>query len=82
MKIKLMNKQEESKEMELLKEENKKLTEEIRELKLKNIDTSKYEEWNWQEILYWMLSLENGRFKKYENLLLPNLKSYVSAFGH
>ena len=30
------------------------------------VDISKYMTWNWQQILQWILKMENSRFKKYE----------------
>ena len=52
-----------------------KMTKEIKELKVKSIDLSKYEKWNEDDVLLWMLSLENGRYKKYENALQKQLKA-------
>ena len=57
-----------------LKEENKKLRDENRELKLKHIDESKYKEWDYKQIIFWILSLDNGLFKQYENTLSTKLK--------
>ena len=31
-----------------------------KELKLSNLDTSKYKKWDYEEILDWILTLENG----------------------
>jgi len=49
------------------------LEKEVAELKMNNIDTSKYMEWDWEEVLIWILSLENGRYKKYEAVLRKSL---------
>lgn len=45
------------------------LEEQVAALKLKAMDPSSYMEWEWEEILFWILSLENGRYKKYEAVL-------------
>merc|ERR1712083_964007 len=39
------------------------------ELELSNLDVDQYEDWNWEQCLFWMMSLENGRFKPYEAAL-------------
>ena len=53
--------------------ENKELKNEIKELKLKNIDESKYLEWDYEEIVSWIISLDNGRYCKYEEKLKTEL---------
>ena len=50
------------------------LEKENRELKLQLIDPSKYMQWKWQDIMQWILSLENGRFVKYCQSLEQSLK--------
>lgn len=35
-------------------------------LRLKALNTDNYREWKSDEIVFWIASLENGRFKKYE----------------
>lgn len=45
-----------------------------RELKLHLVDPSKYMEWQWEEILEWICSLEEGRFVKYSDTLKQSLK--------
>ena len=45
------------------------LKQEIEQLKLLNINVMQYESWNNQQIITWMMSLEHGRFRKYENVL-------------
>eukprot|EP01084_Bolivina_argentea_P024704 45990_1 len=71
LKKQVNNLKDERKEFEMtinkLKIENK-------ELKLKSIDVSKYKEWNYENILLWIMSLENGRYLKYEQTLRMNLK--------
>eukprot|EP01084_Bolivina_argentea_P250438 419578_1 len=52
-------------EQKQLQIENEKLKSENTKLKLQNIDTSKYEEWSWEEIFVWILSLEDSRYAKY-----------------
>ena len=61
----------ERKEMQL---ENNNLKKELQEVKLKSIDISNWRDWNYQQIVIWIMSLENARFKKYENILLSLLK--------
>ena len=65
----------ENEQKELLME-NKQLKSEIKRLKLKNsnIDTTNWRKWDHQQILCWILSLENGRYFKYENKLQIALK--------
>ena len=58
--------EDERKEFEMmineLKEENKKL-------KLNNLDVGKYEEWGVDEIIYWIISLDEKVFQQYEGTL-------------
>eukprot|EP01084_Bolivina_argentea_P142621 250550_1 len=42
--------------------------------KLQRIDETMYENWSHKEILAWIVSLDNGRFEKYEDELLRNLR--------
>ena len=42
------------------------LTAEVKQLRLKMIDINNYKQWNWEQILAWIISIEDGRFKKYE----------------
>ena len=46
---------------------------EIKQLRLQNIDELRYKSWNHEQILIWFMSLENGRFKKYFDILAHNL---------
>ena len=57
------------KEMEIqeLKAENKRL-------KLRNLDESRYGQWNSEEITAWIMGLGDGRFLKYAMELGQNLK--------
>ena len=52
--------------IEALERENKKL-------KLKNIDLDRFLEWDHGDVLEWILSLENGRYAKYEKTLKKSL---------
>eukprot|EP01084_Bolivina_argentea_P286780 492007_1 len=61
-------------EQKELSMENKRLKLKIKEFKLGNIDTTKYLEWNYEEIIEWILSLENNCFGKYEQTLRIALK--------
>ena len=45
------------------------LTEKVKDLELKTMDVSKFMDWNWEQIHFWIMSVEGGRFKKYEALL-------------
>eukprot|EP01084_Bolivina_argentea_P231453 390326_1 len=49
--------------------ENNTLKIQIKQLKKQNIDISKWKTWNTEEVLLWVLSLENDRYLKYENKL-------------
>ena len=52
----------------------KQLENEIKIWDLKNLDVDKFEQCQWQEILQWIVSLDDGKFKKYEQDLRKNLK--------
>ena len=54
---------EEQKEAEIKIE---RLTAEVEELRLKTMDTKQYKSWDYLQILSWIMSIEEGRFKKYE----------------
>ena len=54
--------------------ENQRLKEENQALKLAAIDVNKFEEWEWDQILAWIMSCDDGRFKRYEIILAKNLK--------
>ena len=66
MKDKVSRLEDERKEFDMtineLKEENKKL-------KLNNLDVGKYEEWGVDEIIYWIISLDEKVFQQYEGTL-------------
>ena len=61
---------EEQKKMQL---EIQQLKTENKELRVNNIDLLK-KEWDWKQILLWIMSLEHGRYSKYEVELRENLK--------
>eukprot|EP01083_Nonionella_stella_P174004 602008_1 len=61
----------EKKEMEIL---ICKLKEENNELKKKNINTSAFLSWKHEEILLWILSIDDGFFDKYSNSLQKELQ--------
>lgn len=65
-----MTYQEEQKEsqMRIAEPEN-----EVKALKLKALDPSEFVEWDTETVLTWILSLEDGRFKPYANVLRHNL---------
>ena len=43
-------------------------------MKLKSIDVNNWRDWNHQQIVIWIMALDNGRFKKYEKILLSALE--------
>ena len=49
------------------------LEQEVKMLRLKTLDVSEFMQWEWETVLFWIVSLENGRFKPYENALRDNL---------
>ena len=61
----------EQKELQL---RNNDLEQQLKELKLKSIDINNWRDWNYQQIIIWIMSLENGRFKKYEKILSSSLE--------
>ena len=58
--------QNERKEMEM---ELNELRKEVKQLKLQNIDPRNYRQWNWEEIATWIVNLDDGAYKKYEENL-------------
>eukprot|EP01084_Bolivina_argentea_P234248 394355_1 len=53
------------------------LMQENKQLKIKSLDKCKYKEWNSDQILFWILSLENGKYLKYESVLSKALNEEV-----
>ena len=53
--------------------EKMELQKEIKRLKLQFINIEDYESWNNEHIMTWIMSLENGRFKKYKDILSKTL---------
>ena len=49
------------------------LGEAIKQLKLSNIDNLKYESWDYEQIMIWIINLEHERFNKYKDILTKNL---------
>ena len=45
------------------------LTQENQQLKLQLIDITQFESWKHEQIIAWIMSLEDGRFKKYNDIL-------------
>ena len=62
--------QEEQKESEMRISE---LENEVKELKLMALDPSQFMEWDGESVLHWIMSLEDGRFKPYENVIRQSL---------
>ena len=62
---------EEQKEMQV---EIERVRTENQKLKAKLMDVSKYIEWEWSDIVSWILNVGDGRFKKYERDLEKALK--------
>ena len=46
---------------------------EMKELKIKSINTDNYLQWTDKEILLWIMSIDNQRFAKYETILSKSL---------
>ena len=53
---------------------NNNLEQELKEIKLKSIDINNWKDWNYKQIIIWIMSLDKGRFKKYEKILLSSLE--------
>merc|ERR1719233_1376406 len=47
----------------------------IKEMELRELDESQYEQWDWNQIHFWMMTLDGGRFKKYEVTLKEKLSA-------
>eukprot|EP01084_Bolivina_argentea_P089719 161832_1 len=56
----------ECKELEI---KNKQLMVENKELRMKNINVLNYKSWTWENIIQWILAIEQDRFVKYEKKL-------------
>ena len=50
------------------------MREQIKELEMKTLDLSQYKIWNDEQIFIWIMSLDGGRYKQYEDKLKKNLK--------
>ena len=50
------------------------LREEVKRLRLQNLDTTLYAEWGPDEIAFWILTLDEGRLAEYEETLTRNLR--------
>merc|ERR1712154_52335 len=61
----------ERKELEI---ENIEIKKENKRLKLKYIDTANYEQWEYEEIVQWILSLNKEMFSEYKGTLIDALK--------
>ena len=82
--IQSLNKQlnemiEEQKEKEL---ENMELKSEIYALQKRLINPDEYLEWNHEQILQWIMLLDNGRYKKYKTKLAKHLMEEEVNGGH
>ena len=49
------------------------LRDKVKELELKSLDVSQFMKWNWEQIHFWITTVENKRFKKYEAVLKDEL---------
>ena len=58
-----------------LEDEHKEMKILIKELKMKTIDETQYQSWDHEQILMWIMSLENGRYKQYHDKLKHELES-------
>ena len=45
------------------------LEEKVKDLQLRAMDVSRFMDWNWEQIHFWIMSVEGGRFKKYDAIL-------------
>ena len=63
--------QNDQKEKELIIQE---MNIEIENLRIKLLDLSNFRLWKWDDVFIWIMSLENGRYKKYQNRLKKNLR--------
>ena len=45
------------------------LEKKVKELELKTLDVSQFMTWNWEQIVFWIISIGDGKFKKYEESL-------------
>ena len=45
------------------------LEEEMKSMRPQTMDVSQYKSWSWMEIFKWIMSIEDGRFAKYEGKL-------------
>ena len=57
-----------------LQMENQRLITENKKLRMSAMDVNKLEQWECDQILTWILSCDDGRFKRYETILAKNLK--------
>ena len=42
-------------------------------LRQQSLNTDEYESWNTEQLIQWIMNLENGRFSKYREILSKNL---------
>ncbi len=56
-----------------LKFENEELKKEIKRLRMQSINVKDYKSWSNEQILMWIMSIENGRFSKYKDVLAHSL---------
>merc|ERR1712039_595428 len=45
------------------------LEKKVKKLEFETLDLSNYMEWNGNQILFWIMSLDDGRFEKYKDVL-------------
>jgi len=57
------------------------LEDEVKELKMQHLDISRFREWSWNQIHLWMMSLDGGRFRKYDGVLMHALSADKTT-GH
>ena len=62
---------EEQKQLQL---KNQQLEEKVKRLEMRIFDTGMYESWGWEEILQWIMCIDDGRFSKYEPDLRKSLQ--------
>eukprot|EP01084_Bolivina_argentea_P231924 391012_1 len=70
-------------EMKNEKEKNKiyrqQMEEKCRKLSAKLVSTSLYSDWDSEQVLYWIFSLENGKFNRYKDKLTKALRTTTGA---
>ena len=75
----MVQQENEKKEMEI---EMNKMKIIIDKLKLKSIDERRYKEWTTEQVIIWIISLNNGKYKQYKNILTKELTKQNVTGSH